>query len=76
MKTARKDTTIHLSASDRIYDTVVNLIVGVFMLLVLLPLINIVSSSFSSPSAVSNGKVALLPVELSLEATRPCSRTS
>lgn len=67
MKKARKNTSIHLSASDRIYDTVVNLLVGVFMLLVLLPLINIVSSSFSSPSAVSNGKVALLPVDFSLE---------
>ena len=44
--------------------------VGILVLLtivVLLPLMNIVAASFSKPSAVSQGRVWLLPVEFSLE---------
>lgn len=58
---------IHVTREDRIYYLTINILVGAFMLIVLLPLINIVASSFSSPSAVSSGKVLLWPVEFSLE---------
>lgn len=37
------------------------------MLIVLIPLVNIVASSFSSPGAVSSGKVLFWPVEFSLD---------
>ncbi len=47
---------------------ILNTIVLIFALLcVLYPLIYIISASFSSPSAVSSGKVWLWPVEFSIE---------
>ena len=61
------ENSVHLTRADQIYYIIVNCIVSVFMLVVLLPLINIVASSFSSPSAVSNGKVLLWPVDFSFE---------
>lgn len=51
---------------DRILYIVVNLILGLFTLIVLLPLIHIVAASFSSGTAVSTGRVLLWPVDFSL----------
>ena len=53
-------------ASDRALYGVVNALLALMMLLVAYPLLNILSSSFSSPRAVSTGRVVLLPVEFSL----------
>lgn len=58
---------IRLAGSDRLFYTVVNIITFAFMLIILVPLINIVASSFSSPYAVSNGKVLLWPVNFTLD---------
>ena len=58
---------IRLAGSDRLFYTVVNVITFVFMMIILVPLINIVASSFSSPYAVSNGKVLLWPVNFTLD---------
>ena len=58
---------IDTARGDRTFYAIVNAIVGVFMLIVLIPLVNIVASSFSSPSAVSSGKVLFWPVEFSLD---------
>lgn len=58
---------IDTARGDRTFYAIVNAIVGVFMLIVLIPLVNIVASSFSSPGAVSSGKVLFWPVEFSLE---------
>lgn len=57
---------IRATREDRLFYLVVNIFVGIFTLIILIPLINIVASSFSSPSAVSSGKVLLWPVDLSL----------
>lgn len=51
------------SAEDKIFYTVVAIILVLFTLTVLYPLIYIVSASFSSGSAVSSGRVVFLPVE-------------
>lgn len=53
-------------AQDRVFYLTVNIIVSIIFLIVLYPLIYIVSSSFSSASAVSAGKVFLWPVDFSL----------
>lgn len=53
-------------ASDRVLYAVVNVALALMMALVAYPLINILSSSFSSPRAVSTGRVVLFPVEFSL----------
>jgi len=55
---------------DRIFMIVVRIMLGVALALVLLPLIYIVASSFSSPAAVNAGRVRFWPVEFSLEAYR------
>lgn len=57
---------IALSWDDRVFYGIINVLLTVFLLLVLYPLINIVSSSFSSGTAVSMGKVVLWPVDFSV----------
>lgn len=64
---AKTKTKVKLGRQDRIYYTVVGILVTVFLIAVLYPLIYIVSSSFSSGNAVSTGKVILWPVDFSLE---------
>ena len=54
------------SRGDRMFYLLVNIVVAVLGLIVLYPLIYILSSSFSSPSAVAAGKVVLFPVDFSL----------
>lgn len=54
------------SLEDKIYYFVVNAILLFFVIIVSYPIIYIVSSSFSSPQAVSTGRVVLFPVDLSL----------
>ncbi len=56
-----------LSKSDRIFDFFVTLLLGIGLLVVAIPLLHIIASSFSSPKAVSSGRVLLWPVEFSLE---------
>jgi putative aldouronate transport system permease protein len=57
---------IRESRSDRMFMFCVYLLLAVFLLIVLLPLLYIVASSFSSPQAVSSGRVLLWPVDFSL----------
>lgn len=55
---------------DRVFLVVVTIMLTVVLALVLLPVIYIVASSFSSASAVSAGRVSFWPVEFSLHAYR------
>lgn len=55
------------SAGDRIFIGVIYVILTLLVIVVLYPLIYIVSSSISSPAAVTSGRVWLWPVELSLK---------
>jgi putative aldouronate transport system permease protein len=52
---------------DVIFDAIINIISGIVIVVVLFPLINIVSRSFSSMEAVITARVWLWPVDLSLE---------
>lgn len=60
-------TKIQLSRDDKIYYAVIHVILAVLLIAIIYPLIYIVSSSFSSASAVAAGKVILWPVDFSLE---------
>jgi putative aldouronate transport system permease protein len=60
-------TTIRESAGDRIFVISVYVILSLLLVIVLYPLIYIFSSSFSSPAAVTSGRVWLWPVEFSLK---------
>ncbi len=62
----KQATAIRESVDDRIFLFAVRLFLGIFLLIVLYPLIYIVSASFSDPLAVTSGKVWLWPVDLSL----------
>ncbi|BBH70662.1 sugar ABC transporter permease [Actinoplanes sp. OR16] len=53
---------------DRIFMIVVRLMLAIALILVVLPLIYIVASSFSSPAAVNSGQVRFWPVDFSIEA--------
>lgn len=54
-------------SSDKVLYTVVTVILVFFILIVAYPLIYVVSSSFSSGTAVGSGQVFLWPVDFSLE---------
>lgn len=57
---------IGITANEKVYYFIINLCLGIFFIIVLGPLINIVASSFSSADAVGKGKVLLWPVEPTL----------
>lgn len=63
---SRRSVRIKESLGDRIFLTVTYILLTLVLIAVLYPLIYIVSSSLSSPSAVSAGKVWLWPVDVSL----------
>ncbi len=68
MSTGR--TKIRKSGSDKVFDGIVLVFLTLLLILVLYPLIYIVSASFSSASAVTSGKVILLPVDFSWRAIK------
>lgn len=60
-------TTIRESAGDKLFVISLYVILSLLLAIVLYPLIYIFSSSFSSPAAVTSGRVWLWPVEFSLK---------
>ncbi|MDL2232700.1 carbohydrate ABC transporter permease [Ruminococcaceae bacterium OttesenSCG-928-L11] len=58
---------IKMTREDKVFRGIVLVILSAMFLIILVPLIHIVASSFSSPNAVAAGKVLLWPVEPSLE---------
>ena len=58
---------INISGRDKIFYIINDLFLLLALIVVLYPIIYIISSSLSSPNAVSTGKVVLFPVEFSLE---------
>ena len=52
---------------DKVFDIIVMIIVGLIAFCFLLPLLNVLASSFSDADAVLAGKVGLFPVDFSLE---------
>ena len=72
-RTSRK---IKSSRSDKIFYTVVTVIITLFTLSVILPLLNILASSFSNPTAVVQGRVFFWPVGFTLDGYRAVFRTN
>ena len=52
---------------EKLFDVVIALIMGAVALLFLLPLLNVLACSFSSPDKVVAGEVGLFPVEFTLK---------
>ncbi|MDQ0577239.1 putative aldouronate transport system permease protein [Agromyces albus] len=63
----RKPTRIKDPLVDRVFMVGVYILLTTFLLVVLLPLIYIVASSFSDPQAVSSGRVTFWPIDFTLE---------
>ncbi len=63
----KKSNVIKAPFGDKVLYVTSNVILGLFSLIVLLPLINVVASSFSSARAVNFGEVLFWPVEPSVE---------
>ena len=53
--------------SDRVFKTVIYVLVVFFTVVILFPLLNIIATSFSSYSAVISGRVWIWPADLQLE---------
>lgn len=51
---------------DKVFDIIIMVIVGIIAFCFLIPLLNVLSSSFSSADAVLSGKVGLFPVDFDL----------
>ena len=58
------------TVSDRLFEVILVLILCIIGIAIAYPLVYVLSSSFSSPSAVMSGKVWLLPVDFSLDGYR------
>jgi multiple sugar transport system permease protein/putative aldouronate transport system permease protein len=67
---------VKFSGEDRAFNIFVNIVLLTLFLFILYPLVYIVSSSFSSPAAVSAGRVVLWPVDLSLAGYEAVFRNS
>jgi putative aldouronate transport system permease protein len=62
-KARRRPSRMPDTGFDRVFMAAVYILLTTFLLIVLVPLINILASSFSSPAAVSSGQVFLWPVD-------------
>lgn len=58
---------IKKTGSDIVFNIINNIFLTICLIVVLYPLIYILSASFSSPQAVTSGRVWLFPVDFSLE---------
>ena len=58
---------ISSSREDKIFNVIIHIIIATLLIIVAYPLIFVLSSSFSSKEAVTNGLVFLWPVDFSLE---------
>lgn len=74
MKRLNKHPKTTMSFDDKIYFGGVNIVLFIIFILVLYPVVYIVSSSFSSATAVMTGKVVLWPVDFSLEGYKAVMR--
>ena len=63
----RKHSHIKLSLSDKIFYSIVDVLMVITIIIMLVPIMNILASSFSSGAAVNSGKVGIIPVDFTLD---------
>ena len=63
----KKRNRVRISMGDKVYLGIVYSFLGLFVLLVIYPLLYVISCSFSSPEALVEGRVFFLPVEPGLQ---------
>ena len=68
MKSITKASKRKMGRNDKVFYTIVGIVIVLLTLLVMYPIIYVISASFSSSNAVAEGRVWLWPVDVSLEA--------
>lgn len=63
----KQNNRIHESFGERMYTYVVNILLILFCLMILIPLLHIISGSFSNPMKLLRGEVGLLPKGFTLK---------
>lgn len=63
----KQNNRIHESFGERMYTYVVNILLILFCLMILIPLLHIISGSFSNPMSLLRGEVGLLPKGFTLK---------
>lgn len=63
----KRHNSIRVSRVDKIYYSLVNFFLFIFFMIILMPLINVVASSFSDAKAVNQGRVLFWPVDFTVE---------
>lgn len=66
-KKLRRKNSINVPRGDKIYYGIVNICLFLFFMAILLPLLNVVASSFSEAKTVNQGKVLFWPVNFTTE---------
>lgn len=72
----RKSTKVNRPSSDQWLERILIIFMLFIAAIMLYPLLVVLSTSFSSPSAVTSGKVWLFPVDFSLEGYKAVFKTS
>lgn len=67
MATGTKRMRIRLSVGDRVFLTIVYIILALFFIVELYPMIYVLSASISDPRAVAAGEMKLLPIKPSID---------
>ncbi|MFD6698241.1 MULTISPECIES: carbohydrate ABC transporter permease [unclassified Microbacterium] len=65
-RSAARGVKVKETRADRVFVISAYVLLTIFLLVVLLPLLNVLASSFSSPQAVSSGRVLFWPVDFTL----------
>lgn len=68
--------TIRLGRDDKILNGIIFVLMALWLIAVCYPLLFVLSCSFSSGSAITNGKVLLFPVEPTLDGYKIILRIS
>lgn len=66
-KAVQRKNRIRLSLGDRVFLSIVYLILAIILIITLYPLIFVISASVSDPAAVGTGKMLLFPVGFTLQ---------
>ncbi len=68
IKNRKKGHDFALTGGDKLFVGLVYVILVIMTLIFLVPMLNVIASSFSSPSAVGGGKVTIYPIGFNVEA--------
>lgn len=63
----RKRNAVKMPLCDIVFINIINVLMIITLAIVAVPVLNVIASSFSSPTAVSAGKVGIIPVGFTLQ---------